>query len=79
MAVFFYILVQNHELHIVLFKFQSTGGIYFKPVICFCLRIIYSRMCMLDCGWMGLKNRQNNYSGYYSDIYFANLVTKLGE
>ena len=33
------ILVQNHESHIVLFKFHNDGGIDCNPVVCFCLRI----------------------------------------
>ena len=33
------ILVQNHESHIVMFKFHNDGGIDCKPVVCFCLRI----------------------------------------
>ena len=26
---------------------------------------VYSRICMLDCGWTGLKYCHKNYSGYY--------------
>ena len=33
------ILAQNHESHIVLFKFHNDGGIDCNPVVYFCLRI----------------------------------------
>ena len=58
------ILVQNHESHIVLFKFHNDGGIDCNPVVCFCLRIFKNMHVSL---WVnGLeKYCHKNYSGYY--------------
>ena len=66
------ILVQNHESHIILFKFHDDGGIDCNPVVCFCLRIFKNMHVSL---WVnGLEILSQELQGLSSNIYSTQIL-----